>query len=77
MFITEKLNRPAIHKLLLRTIALILHAGLNVLLVTWFTNYDITESWLLTIIFILLVLLLAALFIYHLLSFIQFLKTRT
>jgi hypothetical protein len=57
--------------------ALLLHALLNIIMVSWLTNYDITGSWLAVTGFLCLLFLLAILFIKHLLSFIQYIKTKT
>jgi hypothetical protein len=60
-----------------RTALLLLHAALNVFIVTRATDYDITSSWLYTLGFLVLGLLLLAAFIYHLVSFYHFIKTKT
>ena len=65
------------NKLFIRVGALLAHVLLNVVLVTYATNYDITGSWLLTALFSLFLFLLLTLFIWHLLSFIKFIKTNT
>ena len=60
-----------------RTGAILLHAVLNVILVTWITNFDITGSWLAVIGFMILLFLLLVLFLKHILSFITYIKTKT
>ncbi len=57
--------------------ALLLHALLNIIVVTWITNFDITGSWIAVIGFILLLFLLLVVFLKHLLSFIHYIKTKT
>ena len=61
----------------LRIGAILLHALLNIILVSWITNYDISGSWIAVIGFLCLLFLLVILFIKHLLSFIQYIKTKT
>lgn len=63
--------------LLLRTVAILLHATGNFLLVTFLLSYDITGSWVFFIGFIVLLLLLLFLFIKHTVSYIYFIKTKT
>jgi hypothetical protein len=63
--------------LLLRTLAILLHAIANFIFITWLYKYDITGSWLYFFGFIVIVLLLLFLFIKHLLTYIYFIKTRT
>ena len=59
----------------LRAVAIILHALANFVAVSYLLNYDITSSWLATICFVVVVLLLLFLFIKHIVSFINFIKT--
>jgi len=61
----------------LRTIAIVLHAVANFLLVTYLLNADITGSWLYFTGFIVLIAVLLFLFIKHLVSYIYFIKTKT
>lgn len=61
----------------LRTVALVLHAVANIIVITLLFNYDITGSWIFFIGFIAILLLLLFLFIKHLLSYIYFIKTKT
>jgi hypothetical protein len=60
-----------------RTAALLLHALLNFLLVSWLVNFDITGKWIFFIGFIITLLILLYLFIKHIVSFIYFIKTKT
>jgi len=60
-----------------RTAALLLHALLNFLLVSWLVNFDITGKWVFFIGFIIFLLALLYLFIKHIVSFIYFIKTKT
>lgn len=63
-------------KLYLRVAALVLHAAGNFLLITWLTNFDISGSWLATAGFIALLAALLSLFIWHILSFLFYLKNK-
>jgi LPXTG-motif cell wall-anchored protein len=65
------------NNLFIRVAAFLLHIVLNAVIVAYVTNYDISGSWLSFIGFLLLALLLLFLFIRHLISFIQFIKTKT
>ena len=60
---------------ILRTAALLIHALLNIVITSWLTNFDITGSWLMVIVFVLTLFVLVVLFVKHILSFINFLKT--
>lgn len=62
---------------LLRLALLLGHIIANVVLVAWFTSYDITGSWLSFLVFVAAMMVLLFLFIRHLLLFIQFLKNRS
>ena len=62
--------------LLLRTFFLLLHAVANFLIVTTLLNYDLTGSWLYFTAFIAIVLLLIIIFVKHILSYINFIKTK-
>ena len=64
----------ATNTLIFRIAVLIVHALLNVIVVTSLLDYDLTGSWLVFAGFVLLLLVLAILFIRHLLSFISFIK---
>ena len=63
--------------LLFRLAALLLHAVLNFILISYLMDYDITVSWLKVVGFVLLIFMLLIAFIVHLLSFIKLIKTRT
>ena len=63
--------------LLFRLAALLLHAVLNFILISYLMDYDITGSWLKVVGFVLLIFMLLFAFIVHLLSFIKLIKTRT
>ena len=66
---TKKLNT-----FVLRIAAIVIHAILNFIAISYLVNYDITGSWIKFIGFTLLVFLLFYLFLIHLVSFINFLK---
>ena len=59
---------------ILRTAAILIHAILNFIVISYLVNYDITGSWIKFIGFTLVVFLLFYLFLLHLVSFINFLK---
>ena len=63
--------------LFVRIGALLAHALLNIVIISYATNYDISGSWVAVTGFVLLLFLLLVLFIRHLLSFIHFIKTKT
>ena len=63
--------------LLFRLAALLLHAVLNFILISYLMDYDITGSWLKVVGFVLLIFMFLIAFIVHLLSFIKLIKTRT
>ena len=65
------------NRLIIRTSALLLHAFLNFVLVSYLLNYDLTGSWIVVTGFIILLFLLVVLFIRHLLSYFYFIKTKT
>jgi hypothetical protein len=71
------MNNTRVYQLVLRSIAVILHIIINVVIITTLMDLDITGSWLYTIGFILIVLLLLALLIVHLFSYFHFIKTKT
>lgn len=58
-----------------RIAALLIHALVNIAIVVFLTGYDITGSWFRVIGFIIILFVLLVLFIRHIFSFIQFLKT--
>ena len=64
------------NSVILRFSAVLLHILANVLIVVYFTDFDLTGSWLKFIGFILLILVLLFLFIRHIVSFINFIKSR-
>ena len=72
-------NRSAdydtMNNLTIRTAAIIFHALLNIFIVSYLMDYDISSSWLAFLGFVLLLLVLLLLFIRHLLSFIHFIKS--
>ncbi|HKO79267.1 MAG TPA: hypothetical protein VJU78_02690, partial [Chitinophagaceae bacterium] len=61
----------------IRTAALLLHALINFLLVSWLVNFDITGKWAFFIGFLIILLVLLYFFIKHIVSFIYFIKTKT
>jgi hypothetical protein len=61
---------------LLRLLAILLHALLNFIAISYLTDLDITGSWLLFAGVVLVVLVLLYLFLKHVFSFILFLKSR-
>jgi len=65
------------NKLITRTLALLFHALLNVFLISYITDFDVSGSWLGFTGFVLFLLLLLFLFVRHLLIFIQYIKTTT
>lgn len=60
-----------------RLIFLLLHALLNIILLSYVYRFDITASWLRLIAFLVLVVFLLIMFITHLVSFINFLKSKS
>ena len=65
------------NSLFLRVGALLAHVILNIVIVAYATDYDVSGSWLAFIGFLILLFILLALFLKHLISFIQFIKTKT
>lgn len=63
------------NNLLFRIAALLLHGLANFIVISVFMNYDLTGGWLRFVAFILAVVMLAILFIMHLLTFTRFVKT--
>jgi len=61
--------------LLLRTIALLVHAALSLLIANWLLNFDITSRWLYFAGFIIVLLILLYFFVRHIISFLYFIKT--
>jgi hypothetical protein len=60
----------------LRLMALLLHAVLNFIVITWFTNFDLTGSWLVFTGFVVAVFALIYFFLKHIVSFLHFVKNR-
>ena len=65
------------NNLIIRASALLIHILVNVILITWLMQSDLTGSWLTFAGFILLLLVLFYLLVIHLISFFQFIKTKT
>ena len=63
------------NKLIIRTTALIIHALLNIFIISWLTDFDITGKWIYFIGFVLIAGILLLFFIRHIFSFIQFIKS--
>ena len=63
--------------LIVRLGALLGHALLNIIIVSYATGFDIAGSWLAVTGFFLLLFLLFVLFVKHLISFINYIKTKT
>ena len=61
----------------LRVVLLLLHALVNFILISWLTDFDITGSWLTVIGFTFFVLLVIGTIIAHIISFINYIKTKT
>jgi Na+-driven multidrug efflux pump len=66
-----------IHPFFFRVLAVLLHALFNFILISYLTNFDITGSWLAVTAFLVTLVLLIALFIQHVISFINYIKTQT
>ena len=67
-------NTKTSNRLSVRIAALLLHAVLNFIIITWLTNFDLTGSWLVFIAFAMIVFVLIYFFLRHIVSFVQFLK---
>ena len=65
------------NNLIIRAAALLIHILVNVILITWLMQSDLTGSWLIFAGFLLLLLVLFYLLVIHLISFLQFIKTKT
>jgi hypothetical protein len=63
--------------LLFRAVAISVHIFLNFILVSYLMRYDLTGSWVNFTLFIVFMLILLALFVKHLLSFIMFIKSKS
>jgi len=64
-------------QLLVRVVFLLIHIALNFIVVSYLVSFDWTGSWIRFFLFIILVLVLAFLFIRHIISIIYFIKSRT
>jgi len=64
------------NNLAIRTIVLILHALLNFIVISYILDYDITGSWMRMILFSLLFITLLYFFVRHIISYIQFVKSK-
>ena len=62
-------------RLFRRILAIVLHLLLNVFIVTWVMQYDVTGSWITFSGFVSVVLILLIFFTLHLISFIYFIKS--
>ena len=67
-------NTKTSNQLFIRTAALLLHAVLNFIFISWLTNFDLTGSWLRFTGFVLAILALVYFFLKHIVSFLQFVK---
>ncbi|HMU11587.1 MAG TPA: hypothetical protein PKC54_16355 [Ferruginibacter sp.] len=63
------------NSILYRTVALVMHAVLNLVIVSYLVRFDTTGSWVNFTAFIAAMLVLLILFIKHLVSFIYFIKS--
>ena len=61
----------------LRVGAMLAHVILNIIITSWIVNFDISASWLRVAGFAAVLFILLVLFIIHLISFINYLKTKT
>lgn len=61
---------------LLRTVAILLHAFITVLLVSVVMKYDITSSWLGFFLYVAGCLILFGILLFHIISFLKFIKSR-
>jgi hypothetical protein len=61
---------------LLRTAAILLHAFITVLLVTVLMRYDITATWIGFFLYVAACIILFGLLLFHIISFLKFIKTR-
>jgi hypothetical protein len=64
------------NKLALRTLLLILHTLLNILIVSFVMDYDLTGSWLRITLFVLLLLVLLYFFVLHLIAYSKLVKPK-
>lgn len=63
------------NSILYRTVALVMHAVLNLVIISYLVRFDTTGSWVNFTAFIAAMLVLLILFIKHLVSFIYFIKS--
>lgn len=68
-------NLAAMNPFLIRTFFLVVHIVANIALVSYLVNFDLGESSLRFVLFILIMAILVLLFAKHLISFIQFIKS--
>ena len=64
------------NQLFLRIVAIILHAVLNFIAVSYLTDIDLTGSWIVFIGFVLVLIFLSLLFIKHLVTFINYIISK-
>jgi hypothetical protein len=76
-FIFNRLKVLRMDNLILRIGALLAHAFLNIVLVSYLFNFDITGSWLAVTLFFVALFILLIFFIKHFISFVNYLKTKT
>ena len=61
---------------IIRLIAILLHAAVSIILVSYIVDFDITGKWITFFGFIVLLLILLFLFVKHVISFYYFIKTK-
>jgi hypothetical protein len=61
----------------IRIAAIIAHVLLNIVIISFLTDFDITARWITTIAFVLIIFLLFVMLIKHIVSFINYIKTKT
>jgi hypothetical protein len=61
----------------IRIAAIIAHVLLNIVIISFLTDFDITARWITTIAFVLIIFLLFVMLIKHVVSFINYIKTKT
>ena len=69
-------NSTFVNSMITRIAAIIVHALINIIIISRLTDYDLTGSWLSFFGFVLLLLILFFLFIKHLVSVIHFIKNK-
>lgn len=72
------MNQPAktLNNFILRIAAILIHAILNFIAISYMVNFDISSSWIKFIAFTVAVFFLFYLFLLHIVSFINFLKNK-